>query len=145
MTICLLLPHLYFFVKNNIKKKCYNAPSSFWTLVSKTNGIFWHFLYVLIITFFSRTNDHNNHPLNAGCDCGREHYSTLSGVLRPLAGAQVYLVLQRAAHSLWQPWRILWKSRRSKSKAIVKCLKTHSFLFWWHSTIAFILKLIGVA
>lgn len=81
-------------------------------------------LYVLIITFFSRTNDHNNHPLHAGCDCGREHYSTLSGVLRPLAGAQVYLVLQRAAHPLWQPWRIFRKSRRSKSKTTTD-LKMH--------------------
>lgn len=47
---------------------------------------------------------------SSGCDCGWEHCPALSGIARPNSWPQVHLVFQRAAHSLWKPRSLFWKS-----------------------------------
>lgn len=60
--------------------------------------------------------DHHHHPaVYAGCHRRGERGPALSSEPRPISGAQVHLVLQRAAHSFREPWWIFRKSGRRKS------------------------------
>lgn len=66
----------------------------------------------LIVCF--RANHNNHTAIHTGCHRGGEHGPAMSSEPWPVSGAQVHLVLQRAAHPLWESWRIFWESGRCK-------------------------------
>lgn len=62
-----------------------------------------------------RADPHNHDAIHTGHHRGGECGSAMSSEPWPITGAEIHLVLQRAAHPLREPWRIFWKSGRRKS------------------------------
>lgn len=64
------------------------------------------FDHMAVIVCF-RANHHNHPAVHAGRHRGGERGPALSSEPRPISGAQIHLVLQRAGHPLREPRWIL--------------------------------------
>lgn len=72
--------------------------------------VYQHCLVSNLVLCVYRANCDHQSSRSSGRDCGWEHCAALPSSSWPHAGPQVYLVLQRAAHPLWKPLGVFWKS-----------------------------------